>query len=55
MILVPEHKKLVNNTIDLITLKDTVKVVPNNFTNKSRKCQPLPSHSFHLYYMNKRT
>lgn len=33
---------MVNNTIDLITLKDTVKVVSNNFTNKTRKCQPPP-------------
>lgn len=34
---------MVNITIDLITLKkDTVKVVSNNFTNKTRKCQPPP-------------
>lgn len=45
---------MVNNTIDLITLKDTVKVVSSNFTNKTRKCQP-PPHPFNLYYMNKRT
>lgn len=46
MILVPEHKKLVNNTIDLITFKDTVKVVPNNFTNKAGTTSlphPIPS------------
>lgn len=35
-------------------LKDTVKVVSNNFTNIETGNVNLP-HSFNLYYMNKRT